>query len=302
MSRFPDPPVGLEQASAEVGTLGGVSPSPVGASHNGMGILEIRRVVEIIENEGIACCVVGAKALRYYGVPRVSVSPQITYLFCCPVARDISLTLIAAKEDWSMCVPTNKVEYVKDLFTTAPHCEIYEDADQIVPTVRSLLHTYPRLRRKDVKFSFFIIPSWEFFMKDFGPSRFEYSSSHIPYPMLDFFAQGLLDTQHWMELEQLIDGMDLDMKWAQANIDFDRPGRIEYAEEKNGRIRNSLENFPNSSPSTLSTKPLDLRARFQRTIDNKEKRIDRFAPKGKFVTQYRKTGSQDPRLKEGRLC
>ncbi|GAW19661.1 hypothetical protein ANO14919_091500 [Xylariales sp. No.14919] len=277
MSRLPDPPAGLEQASAEVGTLGGVSPSPVGASHNGMGILEIRRVVKIIEDEGIACCVVGAKALRYYGVPRVS-------------------------EDWPICVPINKVEYVKDLFTIAPHCEIYEDADQIMPTVRSLLHTYPRLRRKDVKFSFFILPSWEFFMEDFGPRNLEYSSSHIPYPRLDFFAQGLLDTQHWMELEQLVDGMDLDMEWAQANIDFDRPGRIEYAEEKNGRIRNSLASFPSSSPSTLSTKPLDLRARFQRTVDNKEKRIDRFAPKGKFVTQYRKTGSQDPRLTEGRLC
>ncbi|KAI0530285.1 hypothetical protein GGR58DRAFT_508614 [Xylaria digitata] len=266
----------LKQPSAKIDTSSEVQSSPTEASYNGLGILEVQQVIKTIENEGIACCVVGAKALRYYGVPRVS--------------------------DWSVCVPSDQFEYVTSLFTTEPRCDTYEPADQIMPTVRSLLHTYPHLKRKDIKFSFFILPSWELFIEEFDSSKFEYSSLHIPYPKLDFFAQGLLDTQHWMELEQLIDGMNLDMGWAGVNIDFDRPGRIEYAEQKNERIRNSLSEFPNSSPSTLSVKPLDLRARFQRTVDNKEKRIDRFAPKGKFVTQYRKTGSEDPRLKEGRLC
>ncbi len=42
------------------------------ASYNGHGILEALDIIRIIENAGIACCIVGGRALRYYGVPRVA--------------------------------------------------------------------------------------------------------------------------------------------------------------------------------------------------------------------------------------
>lgn len=41
------------------------------ASHNSRGIEEVLQVIELLKNAGIICCIVGGKALLYYGVPRI---------------------------------------------------------------------------------------------------------------------------------------------------------------------------------------------------------------------------------------
>ncbi len=199
-------------------------------------------------------------------------------------------------------MPTNRFDEVAGMFSREPLSRIYDPSIQILPTVRSLLHTYPLLKMKDVRFSFFIVPSSEYFVKDLDPTRFERSQLNIPYPKLDYFAQGLMDSQKWAGVQELVDGMDLSEKWGEENLDLDKPIELEYAKRKNGRIRSSLDKFPNAAPSTLSDKPIDLRARWQKTVRNKELRTPMLASKGKYITKYRKAGSQDPRLKEGRIC
>lgn len=156
---------------------------------------------------------------------------------------------------------------------------------------------------KGVRFSFWIVPHSEFFVADLDPTQFERSPKfNVPYPKLAYFVQGLIDTQKWCEVEELIDGMDLDEEWGEKNLDLDKPGEVEYAKKKNERIRGSLERFPNNIPSTLRETPRDMRAKWQKIVRNKERRLPFLASKGKYMTQYRMTGSPDPRLKEGRIC
>ncbi|KAI0595513.1 hypothetical protein F4775DRAFT_568649 [Biscogniauxia sp. FL1348] len=243
------------------------------ASYDGRGILEILDVIKRLEEVEITCCVVGGNALIYYGVPRVG-------------------------EEWLLCIQTDRFEEAVAVFTREPLSDIFEPAPQILPQVGSLLHTYPHLKRKDVNFRIYLLPSSEYFVSDLDPSKIERSRLDVPYPKLEYFAQGLIDTQKWAELEALVDGMDLTEEWGDKNLDLQKPGEIEYAKRKNEKIRASLEQFPDSIPSTLRVTPRDVRERYLKIVRNKKRRIDILATdKDKYLTRYRKKGSPDPRYR-----
>lgn len=97
-----------------------------------------------------------------------------------------------------------------------------------------------------------------------------------------------------MEVQELVDGMDLDEEWGEENIDLDKPGEIEYAKKKNERIRGSLEKFPTNIPSTLRETRMDLRAKWRKIVRNKERGLPILAAKGRYITKYCRTGSLDP--------
>lgn len=147
---------------------------------------------------------------------------------------------------------------------------------------------------RGVGFSFWIGPSSECFVNDLHPDQFERSPFRVSYPKLAYFVQDMMDTQKWMEVQELVDGMDLDEEWGEENIDLDKPGEIEYAKKKNERIRGSLEKFPTNIPSTLRETPMDLRAKWRKLVRNKECRLPILAAKGRYITKYRRTGSLDP--------
>ena len=42
------------------------------ASYNGQGTAEILEIIEMLERESIISCVMGTRALRYYGAPRAT--------------------------------------------------------------------------------------------------------------------------------------------------------------------------------------------------------------------------------------
>ena len=209
---------------------------------------------------------------------------------------------LTADQAWIICVPTEKFDEVCAMFSREPLSQTFEPAEQILPLVCSLLHAYPHLKMKGVRFSLFVAPSSEYFVSGFGPDKFERSRFQVPYPKLEYFVQGMMDTQNWVGVQELVDGMDLTEEWGEGWLDLDKPGEVEYAKSKNERILGSMSKFPEAIPTSLSEGPIDLRARWQRIVRGKERRIDILAPKGKYITKYRKTGSQDPRLKESRVC
>jgi len=51
--------------------------------------------------------------------------------------------------------------------------------------------------------------------------NFEYSDNGIPYPKLDVFAQSLLDAHNFVDLEDLIDGMNLTAQWGEDYLDLE---------------------------------------------------------------------------------
>ncbi|KAI1843841.1 hypothetical protein JX266_009897 [Neoarthrinium moseri] len=217
------------------------------ASHDGRGIDEIRRVINILDEAGIICCVMGGKALVYYGVPR-------------PFA------------DWHICVPTDKFSEAIAVFVRL-HDE-YEPADKILPQLRSLLHTYPRLKSKGIDMAFYIMPASEHFTEDFDETMMERSRNHIPYPKLEYFAQSLVRNQSWPELCHLVDGMDLTEDWGYENLYLgEADGKeIDFIANKNKKIMASYGDFPNLNPvlATLSPKPKDRRKKWLRIVGEKE--------------------------------
>ncbi|KAI1875052.1 uncharacterized protein JN550_002481 [Neoarthrinium moseri] len=218
------------------------------ASHDGRGIDEIRRVINILDEAGIICCVMGGKALVYYGVPR-------------PFA------------DWHICVPTDKFSEAIAVFARL-HDE-YEPADKILPQLRSLLHTYPRLKPKGIDMAFYIMPASEHFTEDFDETMMERSRNHIPYPKLEYFAQSLVRNQSWPELCHLVDGMDLTEDWGYENLYLgEADGKeIDFIANKNKKIMASYGDFPNLNPvlATLSPKPKDRRKKWKRIVGEKER-------------------------------
>ncbi|KAI2466803.1 hypothetical protein F4781DRAFT_434018 [Annulohypoxylon bovei var. microspora] len=244
------------------------------ASYGGRGIVEALDVIRILETAGISCCVVGGYALVYYGARMVP-------------------------NNWEICVPTDLFEKASAMFVAKPLSETYEPWVKIQPQIGSLKHTYPQFALKGVNFFFFIIPAFEYFLRC-KPSNFERSRRDIPFPKLDCFAQSLLDTQRYLDLTNLIDGMDLSEEWGDEHLDLDKPGELDYAKEKNEKIAASLAEYPNSRPSRLRDTPMNLRQKWQVIVRVKQKRIGIEVPGHLYNTRFRVKGSPDPRLREDR--
>lgn len=146
------------------------------------------------------------------------------------------------------------------------------------------------------------MPASEYFVTDLHGDMIERSRNNIPYPKLEHFAQSLVNTQRWAELAQLVDGMDLDEEWGGAHLNLDKPSpaETEYVATKNKKIKSSCDEFPGTDPrlATLTEKPVNRMKKWQSIVQTKESRIGPHLPKERYVTQFRRKGSQDPRLRE----
>lgn len=119
----------------------------------------------------------------------------------------------------------------------------------------------------------------------------------IPYPKLEIFAQSLLDTQRWCDLEDLIDGMDLTLEWGEQHLDLDRPCNVEYAEKKNSKIRATVPKTFYSVLMEMNEGPIQLRGIWQDIVRGKAKRIGVEMPGELYNTRFYAKGRVDPRTK-----
>lgn len=109
-------------------------------------------------------------------------------------------------------MPTDCLEKVSSLLKGEPYIQKYEACEHERPQVHSLLHTFPRFKLKDVNLWFDLIPSEDCHLVC-EALNFERSTTGLPYPKLEIFAQSLLDTYNAVALADLIDGMDLSEEW-----------------------------------------------------------------------------------------
>ncbi|KAI0508734.1 hypothetical protein F5B22DRAFT_381800 [Xylaria bambusicola] len=234
----------------------------------GHGIDEVLQVIETLKEAGIrCCCIVGGRALRYYGVPRVPT-------------------------DWHICVPNDQFAAATAAITELD--DKYMQWREILPQLRSLLHTYPHFKLQGVGFCFYIMPASEYFVNDLDESMIERSLNNVPYPQLEVFAQSLITTQRWPELIQVVDGMDLTEEWGIENLNLGEPSpaEAEYVVEKNKKL---------TGLARLRTKPIDRLEKWKTIVATKKDRIKFHLPKERYDTQFRRKGTtQDPRFKEGR--
>ena len=86
--------------------------------------------------------------------------------------------------------------------------------------VGSIDHHFPRFKFVGLRLFLVILPSHACHV-EIGPETVKLSTSGLPYPALPTYAQSLLDTNNEVDLDDLIDGMDLTLKWGEENLQLD---------------------------------------------------------------------------------
>ncbi|KAL2129063.1 hypothetical protein VTI74DRAFT_8291 [Chaetomium olivicolor] len=250
---------------------------------------QAQKVVQLLREYDIPCCLVGTKALCYYGSHRL-----------CTVLE--------------FCVPTEKLSAVDEIFSSGAAGHSYKPwrgrhPKQEPRQRRSIYHTFPRYRPEHdgPLFDFYLVPSddWRF---DCIPEIFEYSAQkHLPYPRLHLFAQSLMKRQSFNDLQDLVDGMDLTEEWGNENLKFEDLGEKywQWVKAKDEKIRAALPAEVHTDPMIeildpeiyeLDEEPDGLRKMFNHLVRTKEGRVGpELGPPGSYVTKYRAKGSPDPR-------
>ncbi|KAK7954632.1 hypothetical protein PG996_015441 [Apiospora saccharicola] len=242
------------------------------ASHSGTGTVEMLEVVRLLKDAGISSCVVGVHPLGYYGAGRV------------PIV-------------WELCVPEDKLDDAAGLFKSEPLSQSYEPWPVNEPISKDLLHIFPRFHLKGVHFVFSLVSDRDWLV-DCDETKCEKSFMGLPYPKLEYWAQSLLDTQRFGDLEDLIDGMNLSEEWGEEHLDLDRTANVDYAKWKNEQIRASIPETPYSVLKEMSEYARPLRPVWQKAVRGKKSRIGPELPEGHYHTRFYPISQGDPRLEE----
>ena len=208
--------------------------------------------------------------------------------------------MLTIVKDWELCVSDTSFEKAKGLFESPPLSEIYEAAKPITRQLACLLHTFPRFKKRGVKFTFFLVPSSDYRI-DLSPENCEKSPLGLPYPKLERLAQSLLEMQHLGDLCDLVDAMDLSEEWGEKYLGLGRPSEDsrEYALQKNEKLKVGAPIIEGMTVASFLNENLNARPIWDEFVRNKHKRV---AGRGKdperWTTQYRRKGSSDPRLRD----
>jgi hypothetical protein len=149
-------------------------------------------------------------------------------------------------------------------------------------------HIYPRFKFVGIRLFFKVIPDQEYHFTCV-PSNIEYSPfTLLPFPTASAFAQALLDGYRLGDLEDLIDGLDLDEDWGEQNLDLDS-----YTDST--RMRTAAERA--GVDDVLLCDRHIKRDIWWGHVKAKQRRMGIKHPAHIYATRFRKFGSQDPREK-----
>jgi hypothetical protein len=118
-----------------------------------------------------------------------------------------------------MCVPTELVETAAQLFRDQP--DKYEPfRPSALSRSGGMVHLFPRFKFKGLRL-FFILMSSQACHLPCSFENIEYSHMGLPYPKLPIYAQSLLDIMNFVNLDDLIDGMNLTLEWGIQNLELE---------------------------------------------------------------------------------
>jgi len=193
-----------------------------------------------------------------------------------------------------VCVPTEQLEEASALLGSAATYETYTPRP---PAPRSLLHTFPRFKVVNKALCFTLIPSEDAHIECVSPN-IERSHMGLPYPILEVFAQSLLDTNDMVALTDLIDGMNLTEQWGLEHLNLDAENDLAWVWRKNEKIRASVPLDFTSCLLEISNKPINLKESWNDVVRTKERRIGAELAEGYWATRFRGVASPDPRSTE----
>jgi hypothetical protein len=247
---------------------------------------EVLGVITALQGAGIPCCIVGTAALIYYGAGRV------TDVSCASSSVPAILTLT---QDWTICVPNEKLDSASSLLKSEPFSNLYEPCAPRAVQPYSLLHTFPFFKRKGQVLWIQLVLAWDCHF-DCAPSNFETDQPGFPYPRLEVLAQSLLDMNDLVGLTDLIDGMDLSEEWGEEHLELDGTNDIVWAQRKNEAIRASVPTSHGSCFLELSEAAINRREIWSNIVRGKAKRIGPELQRELYSTRFRLKNSQVPRL------
>lgn len=133
------------------------------------------------------------------------------------------------------------------------------------------------------------------------PENIEYSHMDLPYPKLPIYAQSLLDTMNFVDLEDLIDGMNLTCEWGLENLNLDGTLDGDW-----GRWKADLLNDGQATEGMVPKWCADPMKRLdmwtERVSDEAKKMRQGFKYLPIYETRFRKRGQKDPRLQKRDYC
>lgn len=195
-----------------------------------------------------------------------------------------------------MCVPTNQLEAAAGLFRAKP--DAFEPfRPSALSRSQGMEHLFPRFKFKGLRL-LFIIMSAQAWHIPCRPENIEYSSTGLPYPKLPIFAQSLLDTRNFVDLEDLIDGMNLTLDWGMENLDLEGTIDVDWI-----RWRANFLNGGQASEGQIPTwcnKRLDAWTEMVSDDAKKMRQGHKYLPS--YETRFRKRGQKDPRLRKREYC
>jgi hypothetical protein len=149
-------------------------------------------------------------------------------------------------------------------------------------------HIYPRFKFVGIRLFFKVIPDLEYYFTCI-PLNIEYSPfSQLPFPTASAFAQALLDGYRLGDLEDFIDGLNLDEDWGEQNLDLD--SYTDSTRISDAAVREGVDDV------LLCDRHMK-REIWWKLVGAKQKRMGIKYPTHLYATRFRRFGSHDPREK-----
>ena len=198
-----------------------------------------------------------------------------------------------------MSVPTKDLERATGLFNG--RSEVFEPfRPSSLSRPEGLEHLYPRFKFVGLQL-FFNLMSTTACHIQCAPAAIEYSFNRLPYPKLSVYAQSLLDTMNWVDLEDLIDGMDLTLEWGKECLDLHGAIDAQWGLWRAHVLHNG-EARADEIPMWCHDPPKRLEAWANMVSDDAKKNRQGIKYSPAFKTRFRKYGQRDPRLGRRDCC
>jgi hypothetical protein len=198
-----------------------------------------------------------------------------------------------------MCVPTDQLESAAALYRDKP-----DTFEPFQPSALSrdqgMEHLFPRFKFEGLRL-FFILMSAQAWHIPCRPENIEYSSTGLPYPKLPIFAQSLLDTRNFVDLEDLVDGMNLTLNWGIENLDLEGTIDTDWARWKAKLLFG--EQAPEDDVPGWCADPKKRLSAWTEMVSDEAKKMrqgHKYLPI--YETRFWKRGQKDPRLRKREYC
>ena len=198
-----------------------------------------------------------------------------------------------------MCLPTEQLDAAAQLFRDKP-----EQFEPVGPSAMKramgIEDYFPRFKFVGLRL-FFILMSSQAHDIPCKAENIEYSQTGLPYPKLPIYAQSLLDTRNFVDLEDLIDGMNITLEWGKDNLNLEGSINTDW-----GRWKADLTHSGHATEDQIPnwcTRPDTRREAWESMVSDEAKKMRQgFKYVPIYATRFWKTGQKDPRLRKRDYC